>query len=612
MDVIVKNKEIRANDLENLIVVGDHESFEINFIVDNNFDDNYIWYLQHINKFEEGESVKLIKSIQGSKIHLKWKPSKLASKVEGILTIQIFAKKNDKYWYSRPYDIYVAENLNPKPIIQSSPTVFLQYIGDMEAIAARAEAAKESASNSKDSVDILAKKAKASEEAAKDSENKAKISQMSALTSATIAVESKNESLDLQNNCINKALEAKESAQIAKNMAASVSNPMPKDLRTLIDGEVTRDSLIAVTEGSNSFKTPIKEALKKSLTSDILSLDDTLRTISLQISSLNSQLNEVRTLANNLPATNIRSEKISLDRLPKGALDELVIVANESAMLALRKDRVQKGDTVKLTESLKMYYVTDDTKLGSMAAFTEYTAARASAVDWSGIENKPSLSTPSEVMQLFDEFISIGDIVMKHKAPISDKFLICDGSKLNISDYPELFAVIGQKYKKTNYFCNPWDYDCITRESPKIINFNGQSPIEETTCFNLPDFRGVFLRGYGEQTFDVRWQDTNNEWHSSQTTYKSEEIGKVQTDAIRNISGSFEFLSRVNNLVELSRCNGVFKSTGTHYTYSTDSVNWGDGRQYNNSPTFNVSTVVPTNKENRPLSYAINYYIRVK
>ena len=86
---------------------------------------------------------------------------------------------------------------------------------------------------------------------------------------------------------------------------------------------------------------------------------------------------------------------ISIDRLPHGALERLVIVSTETERLALTTSQVQKGDTVKVTATEKMYYVVDDTKLNSESGYEAYTTGTATAVDWSGVTNKPTTFTPA-------------------------------------------------------------------------------------------------------------------------------------------------------------------------------------------------------------------------
>ena len=92
---------------------------------------------------------------------------------------------------------------------------------------------------------------------------------------------------------------------------------------------------------------------------------------------------------------------IPLDKLPKAALERLVVVADEKGLLGLTAEQVQNGDSVKVTEEGKMYFVVDDTKLGTAEAFTEYvvgTAAKAALADsvpWSGVSGKPTAFPPT-------------------------------------------------------------------------------------------------------------------------------------------------------------------------------------------------------------------------
>lgn len=81
---------------------------------------------------------------------------------------------------------------------------------------------------------------------------------------------------------------------------------------------------------------------------------------------------------------------ISIDRLPHGALERCTVVADKTARMALTTAQVQTGDTVKEADTGLMYFVVDEAKLGTDAAFEVYTAGTASAVDWSGVQNKPT------------------------------------------------------------------------------------------------------------------------------------------------------------------------------------------------------------------------------
>lgn len=86
---------------------------------------------------------------------------------------------------------------------------------------------------------------------------------------------------------------------------------------------------------------------------------------------------------------------IDIARLPHGALERCVIVADDTARFALTTAKVQLGDTVKVNKTQKMYFVIDDSKLNSEAGYTVYTAGSATSVPWSGVTGKPTTFTPS-------------------------------------------------------------------------------------------------------------------------------------------------------------------------------------------------------------------------
>lgn len=114
---------------------------------------------------------------------------------------------------------------------------------------------------------------------------------------------------------------------------------------------------------------------------------------------LNGKANSSHTHGNgditSLDASKITSGTISIDRLPQGALERLIVVADDTARFKLTSSTIQKGDTVKVTATGKMYYVVDETKLSSEAGYEVYAAGTAASVPWSGVTNKPSTYTPS-------------------------------------------------------------------------------------------------------------------------------------------------------------------------------------------------------------------------
>ena len=99
-----------------------------------------------------------------------------------------------------------------------------------------------------------------------------------------------------------------------------------------------------------------------------------------------------------IDASAIGSGTIDIDRLPSGALERLVVVANEAARLALTVTDVQNGDVVQEEDTGLMFFVKDQTKLGTEhpeQAYQEFTAGAATSVPWSGVTGKPDTFPPS-------------------------------------------------------------------------------------------------------------------------------------------------------------------------------------------------------------------------
>lgn len=110
-------------------------------------------------------------------------------------------------------------------------------------------------------------------------------------------------------------------------------------------------------------------------------------------SDFGSNITISTTLAN-FDASKITSGTINIDRLPKAALERMVVVADDTARFKLTTATAQVGDTVKVTATNKMYLVKDDSKLNTEAGYEPYTADQASSVPWSGVTGKPSTFAP--------------------------------------------------------------------------------------------------------------------------------------------------------------------------------------------------------------------------
>ena len=114
---------------------------------------------------------------------------------------------------------------------------------------------------------------------------------------------------------------------------------------------------------------------------------------------------------------------------------------------------------------------------------------------------------------------------------------------------------------------------------PKLVAVLGRSTV--------PDYRGVFLRGYGSRTSS----------HYGTVTHQSGALGELQGDAIRNIIGSMA--------TSMSYADGkLFQMSYVIRTFDRD----GGGPV--NATSFDASRVIPTANENRPINMAVRYFIK--
>jgi microcystin-dependent protein len=156
---------------------------------------------------------------------------------------------------------------------------------------------------------------------------------------------------------------------------------------------------------------------------------------------------------------------------------------------------------------------------------------------------------------------------------IPEGWLLCDGSAVSRNDYANLYTAIG--------VC--WGTG------------------DGATTFNLPDLRGMFLRGVSGESgndadADNRILLTDNGGNTGNN------VGSYQGDAIRNITGNFNGVDR-NSLIGKTT-QGVF------YTQSGKYQGCGDGDEDNALVYFDTSRVVPVGSDNRPKNVYVTYIIK--
>lgn len=172
-------------------------------------------------------------------------------------------------------------------------------------------------------------------------------------------------------------------SQLGVTVSADDINTVENDLTTLINSKITqevtdRNSAISAHNSSTSAHTDIRNLISN-----------------LDTNKSNTNHTHDNSTITSLDASKITSGTIDIERLPKGALERCVVVADDTARFALTTSSVQTGDTVKVTGTGIMYFVVDDSKLSSAAGYEVYTAGSATSVPWSGVTDKPSSYTPS-------------------------------------------------------------------------------------------------------------------------------------------------------------------------------------------------------------------------
>lgn len=146
----------------------------------------------------------------------------------------------------------------------------------------------------------------------------------------------------------------------------------------------------------------------------------------------------ISTTLSNFDASKITSGTIDIARLPKAAISELKIVADDTARFALTTSDIQNGDTVQVTSTGKMYYVKDQTKLSSEDGYAVYTAGAASSVPWSGVTGKPSSYTPAAHTQAASTITGLATVATS-------------GSYADLSNKPTIPSKVSQLTNDSGY-----------------------------------------------------------------------------------------------------------------------------------------------------------------
>ena len=140
-----------------------------------------------------------------------------------------------------------------------------------------------------------------------------------------------------------------------------------------------------------------------------------------------------------------------------------------------------------------------------------------------------------------------------------------------------------------------WPANSLPQGSGTWLECNGQSCVTYPQLVavlgrsTVPDYRGAFLRAYGSRTSS----------HYGTVTHQSGELGVLQGDAIRNITGNVTSIYGRSNIA-----NGAFNLDRAY-----EAIDYDKGANMAHY-SFNASRVVPTANENRPINIAVKYLIK--
>ncbi len=167
--------------------------------------------------------------------------------------------------------------------------------------------------------------------------------------------------------------------------------------------------------------------------------------------------------------------------------------------------------------------------------------------------DKSSSELNTSLTELLNKLWRIGDIKASVKEENHDNWFLCNGQEISRVAYPELFSLIGIKFGSG----------------------------DGTTTFNLPDYRGKFLRGLGGNS--------------------APDIYTLQEESLPDHNHSVE-------VSDYGHPTGGSDMSDTGYKYWREAPSGSPQYTENASKTsaiYSGSHVTPEN-------YAINYFIKVK
>lgn len=160
---------------------------------------------------------------------------------------------------------------------------------------------------------------------------------------------------------------------------------------------------------------------------------------------------------------------------------------------------------------------------------------------------------------LLNSLLAVGDIKASLRTENHGNWILCNGQQVSRTTYGDLFAIIGTRFG------------------------NGNS----STTFNVPDYRGKFLRGLGGDS--------------------SADFQTVQNEGLPNIVGQIQ---AQDGYLRSPNASGAFRTI-----LANGSARSGDGGQSAAYSTFDASrsnSIYGSSNHVTPINMAVNYFIKAK
>lgn len=206
--------------------------------------------------------------------------------------------------------------------------------------------------------------------------------------------------------------------------------------------------------------------------------------------------------------------------------------------------------------------LTGDLDLGNF----KITNVSSGSTEYDAVNRKQLESVNNAITTILNEMWQVGDVKTSVKSEDHGAWMLCHGQAISRSTYSELFDIIG-----TNFGAGDGEY-----------------------TFNLPDYRGKFLRGLGGDSAD--------------------DIYTTQSEGLPNISGTFGNINSRNGYQSpIKTYTGAFsKQTDVNQSgYKTDTTT-DSGAGILKFSAQSSNAIYGNSNHVTPINQAVNFFIKVK